>query len=257
MNKSLIQIIVYLILSVNGFGQNKFIITIDEACFQSAETKLIDGTFGLYGDIQTSSYPFWQRDTLIEVLEFKPEQEIYLESRSYTLRFIPNDSTQKAHYEHIHPQNKAVNLSCFFFNKPVPLALKTMKNNDSLKLVSRYAGPTNMETIIPIYTLVMVKKRSHYFAAFRETSGNEQDLLMLNLAIGPHEQKRIKVRKNFIKLTEDQVMKIEAFWSTMAMYWYDQDHSSIPSLTSIHDQNGQLTFPSNEYVSCLLWNELK
>ncbi|MDP4953667.1 MAG: hypothetical protein NWQ53_08490, partial [Flavobacteriales bacterium] len=144
-----------------------------------------------------------------------------------------------------------------FFNKPVPLALKTMKNNDSLKLVSRYAGPTNMETIIPIYTLVMVKKRSHYFAAFRETSGNEQDLLMLNLAIGPHEQKRIKVRKNFIKLTEDQVKKIEAFWSTMAMYWYDQDHSSIPSLTSIHDQNGQLTFPSNEYVSYLLWNELK
>ncbi len=71
MNKELIQLLIFLALSIDGFSQNNFTITIDSACFLSNDSTVLDGIFGLYGDVKIFEYPFWKNDTLIKVLEFK------------------------------------------------------------------------------------------------------------------------------------------------------------------------------------------
>ena len=79
MNKQHIQLLIFLALSIDGFSQNQFTITIDSACFPSNDSTVLDGIFGLYGNVKTSEYPFWKKDTLMKVLEFKQKQVLTLE----------------------------------------------------------------------------------------------------------------------------------------------------------------------------------
>lgn len=255
MNKLLIQLI-FLTIPLVGFCQEEFTITIDCACFQSDNSTKLDGQFGLYGDMRISKHPFWVEDTLIKTLEFKSEQALELEPMPYTLRYIPNDSTERSHSVQIHSQSNYKNLSCFFFNKSYPLILREMKNNDYIKIVSRYAGPTNMDTDIPIYGLIIVKKRGKYYAAYQESSTNEQGLRFIDIQTQPIKGEKIKIDSRYLKLTEEQLKIIEEFWGSMEKYWLDNDSSLRISNTVIYDKNDSFKFLSNEYISQILWGKL-
>ena len=256
MNRTLTHIFIFIILSVKGFSQSQFVIKIDSTCFQENGVEVLGGKFGLYGDMKIPKHPFWVKDTLIKDLEFKKEQVLKLEDMHYTLRFIPDDSTQQIHSVSIHPQNKYVTLSCFFFDKSYPLNLRRMKHNDCLTLVSRYAGPTNMNTAIRIISLIIVKKRGNYYASYWESSTNEQGLITLDLPIYTTQGKDIKIDENYIKLNNGQLGVIEEFWGSMNTYWLDNDYRSIPSQTIIYDKNGYISFQSKEYISAILWKKL-
>lgn len=258
MNKQLIQLLIFLALSIDGFSQNQFTITIDSACFKSNDSLVLDGTFGIYGDMKISEYPFCIKDTLIKVLEFKKEQVLTLEPMQYTLRYIPDDSTQNEHSVTFYSQDRNINLSCFFFNKSYSLALKNMENNDYIKLISRYNGMTNMETMIQIHSLIIVKKRGNYYALYQQSVTNEQGLRFGDIQLQPVKEKKIKIDKNYLKLTNEQLRTIEEFWNNMHVYWLDNDSSGsyIPSKTIIYDKNGHISFQSKKYISELLWNKL-
>ena len=258
MSKAIIQFLILLMVSLETLSQETVKITIDSSCFQSNETTVLDGTFGLYGDVKTSEYPFWIKDTLLKVLEFTKEQVLTLESWQYTLRYTPNDSTQNEHSVTFFPQNGAVNLTCFFFNKAYPLALRTMKNNDYIELISRYAGPTNMSTMIPIHSLIIVKKRRNYYALYQQSETNEQGSLFGDIHLRPVIEKKIKIDENYLKLTSDHLQTIEEFWITMHSYWLENDDSGsfIPSLTIINHKNGHVSFQSKATISALLWSKL-
>lgn len=257
MNNLVIQLLI-LALPLVGFCQEEFKITIDSACCQTVGSTKLDGKFGLYGDMRISKHPFWVKDTLIKTLKFKKEQVLTgLEPMPYTLRFIPNDSTERSHSVQIYSLSNYKNLSCFFFNKSYPLVLREMKNNDLIKLVSRYAGNTNMATAIPLYTLIIVKKRGNYYARYWETSTNEQGLKFIDIQTQPVKDEKIKINSSYMKLSEEQLNTIENFWSTMETYWLDNDYSSILSNTIIYDINGYVNFQSNEYISQILWEKLK
>lgn len=258
MYKQLIQLLLFLFLSMEGFSQYQFTITIDSACFKSNDSIVLDGTFGLYGDVKIAEYPFWIKDTLLKVLEFRKEQVLTLEPMQYTLRYTPDDSTQNEHSVTFYPQNGTVNLTCFFFNKVYPLALRTMKNNEYLELISRYNGMANMETMIQIYSLIIVKKRGNYYALYQQSVTNEQGLRFGDIELQPVKEKKIKIDKNYLKLTNEQLRTIEEFWNNMHIYWLDNDSSGsyIPSQTIIYDKNGHISFQSKKYISELLWNKL-
>ena len=258
MNKQIIQLLTFLFLSLEGFCQNHFTITIDSACFRSSNSIVLDGKFGLYGDMKISEYPFWIKDTLIKVLEFKQEQVLTLEPMQYTLRYIPNDSTQKEHSVIFYSQNRNINLSCFFFNKSYPLALRTMKNNEYLEIVSRYAGNTNMDTEIPVLSLIIVKKRRNYYALYQQTVTNEQGLPIDDIQVRPIKDQKIKIDENYLRLTSEQLRTIEDFWSNIHIYWVDNEFPGnyIPSRTILYDKNGHISFQSKKYISELLWNKL-
>jgi hypothetical protein len=244
-------------LSKDGFSQNQIKIIIDSACFRPEEKTVLDGTFGLYGDMRIPKHPFWIKDTLIKTLEFKQEQILTeLESMPYTLRFIPKNSTEKSHSVQIHPQTNYKNLSCYFFNKTYPLVLREMKNNDYIKIVTNYAGITNIATAIPIYTLIIVKKRVYYYAKYWETSTNEQGLRFMDIKTQPVKDEKIKIDSSYVKLSEEQLDIIEKFWSNMHTFWLDNDYSSIPSNTVIYDKNAYFNFQSNQYISKILWEKL-
>jgi hypothetical protein len=256
MSKLLIQLLI-LTFPLSGFCQNEFKITIDSACFQSNDSIELDGKFGLYGDMRITKHPFWVKDTLIKTLEFKQEQILTeLEPMPYTLRFIPKDSTERSHSVQIHSQSNYKNISCFFFNKTYPLVLREMKNNDYIKIVSSYAGPTNMATAIPIYTLIIVKKRRYYYARYWESSTDEQGLRFMDIKTQPVKDEKIKIDNSYVKLSEKQLDIIEKFWSNMYTFWFDNDYSSEPSNTVIYDKNGNFNFQSNEYISQNLWKKL-
>lgn len=270
MYKQLIQLLLFLFLSMEGFSQYQFTITIDSACFRSNDSIVLDGTFGLYGDVKIAEYPFWIKDTLLKVLEFRKdqvltfepnfrkEQVLTLEPMQYTLRYTPDDSTQNEHSVTFYPQNGTVNLTCFFFNKVYPLALRTMKNNEYLELVSRYAGNTNMYTEIPVLSLIIVKKRRNYYALYQQSVTNEQGLPIGEIPVRPIKNQKIKIDENYLKLTSEQLRTIEAFWDNMHIYWVDNESSGnyIPSQTIIYDKNGYFGFQSKKYISELLWNKL-
>lgn len=258
MNKKLLQLLILLVLSIEGYSQNQFTITIDSACFKSNNTTVLAGTLGLYGDVKTSEYPFWIKDTLIKVLEFKKEQVLTLEPMQYTLRYIPADSTQNEHSVTFYPQHRNVNLTCFFFNKSYPLALKTMKNNEYLEFVSRYAGNTNMDTEIPVRSLKIVKKQRNYYALYQQSVTNERGLLIGDIQVRPIKNQKIKIDENYLKLTHEQLRTIEEFWSNLHIYWLDNEFSGnyLPSQTIIYDKNGYISFQSKKYISELLWNKL-
>jgi hypothetical protein len=255
LKKQIIQLLIFLFLSIEGFSQNQFTITIDSSCFQSNEKTVLDGTFGLYGDVKIDEYPFWIKDTLLKVLEFRKEQVLTLEPMQYTLRYTPDDSTQNEHSVTFYPQNGTVNLSCFFFNKSYPLVLRTMKNNEYLELVSRYAGKTNMDTGIPVLRLIIVKKRRNYYALYQQsvTKGVFGDI-----QVQPIKDQKIKINENDLKLTSEQLRTIEEFWDNMHIYWVDNESTGnyIPSQTIIYDKNGHFGFQSKKYISELLWNKL-
>jgi len=258
MNKQLIQLLIFLALSIEGFSQNQFTITIDSACFKSNDSIVLDGTFGIYGDMKISEYPFWIKDTLIKVLEFKKEQILTLEPMQYTLRYIPDDSTQNEHSVTFYSQDRNVNLSCFFFNKSYPLALRTMKNNDYIEIISRYAGKTNLDTKISVISLIIVKKRRNYYALYQQSVTNEQGLPIGDIPLRPVKDKKNKIDENYLKLTNEQLRTIEEFWSNMHIYWLDNGSSGsyIPSQTNIYAKNGYISFQSKKYISELLWNKL-
>lgn len=258
MQKQLIQLLIFLFLSIEGFSQNQFTITIDSSCFQSNVKTVLDGTFGLYGDVKIAEYPFRIKDTLLKVLEFKQEQVLTLEPMQYTLRYISNDSTQNEHSVTFYLQDRNINLSCFFFNKSYSLALRTMENNDYIKLVSRYAGKTNMDTEIPVLSLIIVKKRGNYYALYQQSITNEQGLRFGDIQVRPIKDQKIKIDENYLKLTSEQLRTIEEFWDNMHIYWVDNESSGsyIPSKTIIHDKNGYFGFQSKKYISELLWNKL-
>jgi hypothetical protein len=270
MKKQLIQLLIFLFLSMEGFSQYQFTITIDSACLRSNDSIVLDGTFGLYGDVKIAEYPFWIKDTLLKVLEyrkeqvltfepnFRKEQVLKLEPMQYTLRYTPDDSTQNEHSVTFYPQNETINLSCFFFNKSYSLALKSMENNDYIKLISRYNGMTNMETMIQIHSLIIVKKRGNYYALYQQSVTNEQGLRFGDIQLQPAKEKKIKIDKNYLKLTNEQIRTIEEFWNNMHIYWLDNDSSGsyIPSQTIIYDKNGHISFQSKKYISELLWNKL-
>lgn len=255
MKKQLIQLLIFLFLSIEGFSQNPFTITIDSSCFQSNEKTVFDGTLGLYGDVKIAEYPFWIKDTLLKVLEFRKKQVLTLESMQYTLRYTPVDSTQNEHSVSFYPQNGTVNLSCFFFNKSYPLVLRTMKNNEYLELVSRYAGKTNMDTEIPVHSLLIVKKRRNYYALYQQSVIKG---VFGDIQVRPIKGQKIKIDENYLKLTSEQLRTIEEFWETMPIYWIDNESSGnyIPSQTIIYDKNRFFDFQSKKYVSELLWNKL-
>jgi len=256
MKKLFLQLL-YLTLPLTGFCQEKFTITIDSACFQSNDSIKLDGEFGLYGDMRITKHPFWVKDTLMKTLEFKQEQILTgLEPMQYTLRFTPYDSTERSHSVQIHSQSNYINLSCFFFNKSYPLVLREMKNNDYIKLVSSYAGPTNMATAIPIYALIIVKKRRYYYARYWETSTNEHGLRFMDIKTQPVRDEKIKIDSSYVKLSEEHLEIIENFWSNLYTCWFDNDYSSIPSNTVVYDKNGYFNFQSNEYISQILWEKL-
>ncbi|QSS97587.1 hypothetical protein [Psychroflexus sp. ALD_RP9] len=207
--------------------------------------------------MRISKHPFLVKDTLIKTLEFKKEQVLTdLEPMPYTIRFIPKDSTERSHSVQIHSRSDYKNLSCFFFNKTYPLVLRKMKNNDYIKIVSCYAGPTNMATAIPIYTLKIAKKRGRYFMKYWETSTNEQGLRFIDLQVQPVKDDKIKIDRSYVKLSDEQLGVIENFWRNMYTYWFDNDYSSITSNTVIYDKNGYFNFQSNRYVSQILWGKL-
>lgn len=252
-NKTLTHILIFLILSVKGFSQGEFVIRIDSTCFQENGIEVLDGKFRLYGDIKISKHPFWVKDTIVKNLEFKKEQVLKLEDMPYTLRFTPKDSIQKVHSISIHPQNKYVALSCFFFDKSYPLNLREMKHNDCLTLISQYAGETIPSSAIPISSLVIVKKRGNYYASYSGFSTNEQNI---KIPIDPIKGKDIKINENYIKLNNRQLGIIEEFWKNMHTYWSDNDYNYTPSKTIIYDKNGYISFQSKEYISELLWGKL-
>ncbi len=258
MKKQLIQLLIFLFLSMEGFSQYQFTITIDSACLRSNDSIILDGTFGLYGDVKIAEYPFWIKDTLLKVLEYRKEQVLTLEPMQYTLRYTPDDSTQKEHSVIFYSQHGNINLTCFFFNKAYPLALRTMKNNDYIELISRYAGETNMYTMIPIHSLIIVKKRRNYYALYQQSATNEQGRLIGDIQARPVIEKKIKIDENYLKLTSEQLRIIEELWSTMHSYWLENDYSGsyIPSLTIINDKNGHISFQSKVNISALLWNRL-
>jgi hypothetical protein len=258
MSKAIIQLLILLVVSSEVLSQEKVTITIDAVCFRSVDSMVLDGTFGLYGDMKIAEYPFWIKDTLLKVLEFKKEQVLTLEPMQYTLRYTPDDSTQREHSVTFYSQHGNINLSCFFFNKAYPLALRTMKNNDYIELISRYAGETNMYTMIPTHSLIIVKKRRNYYALYQQSATNEQGRLIGDIQARPVIEKKIKIDENYLKLTSEQLRIIEEFWSTMHSYWLDNDYSGsfIPSLTIINDKNGHISFQSKAYISALLWNKL-
>jgi hypothetical protein len=258
MTKAIIRLLIFLMLSLEVLSQEKVTITIDSVCFQSNDAIVLDGTFGLYGDMKISKYPFLIKDTLIKVLEFKKEQVLTLEPMQYTLRYIPDDSTQNVHSVTFYPQHRNVNLTCFFFNKSYPLDLWNMKDNDYIELISRYAGVTNMYTKIPIHSLIIVKERGDFYALYQQSTTNEQGRLLGEIQLLPVKEKKIKIDKNYLKLTNEQLRTIEEFWNTMHIYWLDNDYSGsyIPTKTIIHYKNGQISFQSKKYISELLWNKL-
>ena len=270
MNKQLIQLLIFLFLSIEGFSQNQFTITIDSSCFQSKEKTVLDGTFGLYSDVKIAEYPFWIKDTLIKVLEFRKEQVLTLEPNfrkeqvltlepmHYTLRYTPDDSTKKGHSVTFYSQDRNINLSCFFFNKSYSPALNNLKNNDYIKLISRYNGMTNMETMIQIHSLIIVKKRGNYYALYQQSVTNEQGLRFGDIQLQPVKENKIKIDENYLKLTNEQLRTIEEFWNNMHIYWVDNESSGnyIPSQTIIYDKNGFSSFQSKKYISELLWKKL-
>jgi len=258
MSKAIIQLLIFLVVSLEVLSQEKVTITIDSVCFRSNDSIVLDGTFGLYGDVKIAEHPFWIKDTLIKVLEFRKEQVLTLESMQYTLRYIPDDSTQNEHSVIFYPQHGNVNLTCFFFNKSYPLDLRTMKNNDYIKLISRYAGPANMETVIPIYSLTIVKNKGDYYALYQQSVTNEQGLRFVDIQVRPIKDQKIEIDENYLKLTSEQLQTIEEFWNTMHIYWIDNDYSGsyISSQTRIYDKNGYFGFQSKKYISVLLWNKL-
>jgi hypothetical protein len=258
MDKAIVQLLIFFVVSLEVLSQEKVTITIDSVCFRSNHAMVLDGTFGLYGDMKISKYPFWIKDTLIKVLEFKKEQVLTLEPMQYTLRYIPDDSTQNELSITFYSQHRNVNLSCFFFNKSYPLALRTMKNNDYIEIISRYAGMTNLYTKISVISLIIVKKRRNYYALYQQSVTNEQGLLIGDIQARPVKGEKIKIDKNYLKLTNEQLRIIEEFWSNMHIYWLDNDYSGshIPSQTIIYDKNGNISFQSKKYISELLWNKL-
>ncbi len=249
-------ILILLILPVKGFGQHQFKINVDSVCFQSTQSKQLKGLFGLYGDMRIENHPFWVKDTLIKKLQFKAEQILDLEDMPYTLRFIPKDSTQITHSVPIHARNKNISLSCFFFDKSYSYNFKTMKHNDYVQFVSKYAGPTNMDTRIPIYTLIIIKKRRNYYASFQQSFTNEQGLRFGDIQTRHQQNKKIKIDKSYIKLSDSQLKTIEDFWNKVDTYWLDQDYNSIPSQTYIYHKNGFFNFQAKKYISKLLWEKL-
>jgi hypothetical protein len=257
MHKLPFLLTIMFMLSLDGLSQHHFQINIDAACFQSNEEGTLDGTFGLYGDMSIPEHPFWVEDTLIQKLEFKKEQVLNLEPMQYTIRFTPNDSMERSHSVQVYSQTNYHHLSCFFFNKSYPLRLKDMQNNEYVKIVSRYAGPTNMATVIPIYTLMIVYKRGKYYARFWESASNEQGLPFIDEQYQPVEKNKIKMDDDYVKLNEEQLRVLEEFWGSMHKYWLDQDYSSTMSHTTITGPSGFSSFQSNAYISQLLWEKLK
>jgi len=258
LNKTLLILLFFLGLT-KGYSQIQFIILIDSACFVSNKTAELDGTFALFGDLKASEHRLWAVDTLIQKLEYEQEQTLSLQSQQYTLRFIPNDTAQQTHSVNFHPQIGLINLSCFFFNQSYPSTLYTLKNNEYIKIISQYAGPTNMSTMIPIYSLLIVKKRGDYYAIFTESTTNEQGfLLQLKIRERPVKGERIKIDERFIKLTSEQLQTLERCWDSMHTFWLDNEYirNYIPSQTIIYDNNGTHHFQSNTYLSQWFWSNL-
>lgn len=256
MNKLFLHII-FLVCPLLGLSQVEFTITIDAACFQLGTAVELDGEFGLYGEMRIPEHPFWVEDTLIQKLEFKKEQVLNLEPMQYTIRFTPNDAMERSHSVQVHSQTNHHHLSCFFFNKSYPLRLKDTQNNEYVKVVSRYAGSTNMDTVIPVYTLMIVNKRGKYYARFWESASNEQGLPFIDEQYQPVEKNKIKMDDNYAKLNEEQLRVLEEFWGSMHKYWLDQDYSFTMSQTTITGPSGFSSFQSNAYISQLLWEKLK
>ena len=78
MSKAIIQLLILLVVSSEVLSQEKVTITIDSVCFRSDDSIVLDGTFGLYGDMKIPEYPFWIKDTLLKVLEYRKEQVLTL-----------------------------------------------------------------------------------------------------------------------------------------------------------------------------------
>lgn len=258
MGKTIVQLLIFLVVSLEVLSQEKVTITIDSVCFQSNETTVLDGSFGLYGDVKIAEHPFWIKDTLLKVLEFRKEQVLTLEPMQYILRYIPDDSKQNEHSVTFYSQHGNVNLSCFFFNKSYPLALRTMKNNYYIEFISRYAGNTNMNTMIPIHSLIIVKKRRNYYALYQQAATNEHGRLIGDIPLKQVIGKKIKIDENYMKLTNEQLLTIEEFWNTMHIYWLENDYSGsfIPYLTIINVKNGRISFQSKGSISTMLWDKL-
>lgn len=256
------RILIFILLFFNSLkthSQIECTVLIDSACFITNETTELDGTFALFGDLKASEHPLWAIDTLIQKLEFKKKQTLSLQSQQYTLRYIPNDTTQQTHSVNFYPQIGLISLSCFFFNQSYPSTLTSLKNNEFIKIVSQYAGPTNMSTMIPIYSLLIVKKRGDYYATFSESSTNEQGFIVqLKIREQPVKGERIKIDERFIKLTSEQLQIIEEFWGNMHSFWLDNGYlrNVIPSQNIIYDNNGTHSFQSTIYLSQQLWDQL-
>ena len=117
---------------------------------------------------------------------------------------------------------------------------------------------TNMDTEIPVLSLIIVKKRRNYYALYQQSVTNEQGLLIGDIHLRPIKDHKIKIDENYLKLTSEQLRIIEEFWDNMYIYWVDNESSGshIPSQTIIYDKNGHISFQSKKYISELLWNKL-
>lgn len=265
MIKTLLQCFLLFAISFQVFSQNQVILTIDSNCFKPTNTNLLDGKLCLYGSMKLPKHPFWVNDTLIQELAFKKKQILTLEPMQYTLKFIPNDSTQKSHVHSFHPQNKYVHLNCFFFNKPFPYSsfINSMKNNDFIVFSSCYFGPTNAESILPIYTLTILKKRGNFYAAYSKSTTNEQGFVLRERIYptipSPYNKKnKIKLTDAYCKLTDKDVQLIQEFENDIGNLVLDDYTKTefMVSTSSIFYKDGYTSFLAKGYISTLLWDKL-
>lgn len=128
-----------------------------------------------------------------------------------------------------------------------------MKNKDYIKFVSHYNGEMSMETMISVYGLTIVKKRGSYYALYAESVINEQGYLAMSQIKPIYKKKKVKLTKDFLKLSKKQLQTIEYFWANMGAYAF---YDGLYLQTTIYNENGIFSFQTKDYISKLLWNEL-
>lgn len=68
-----------------------------------------------------------------------------------------------------------------------------------------------------------------------------------------YKKKKVKLTKDFLKLSKKQLQTIEHFWANMGAYAF---YDGLYLQTTIYNENGIFSFKTKDYISKLLWNEL-
>ncbi len=181
------RLILFLITSMPTnklYGQIELSLNIDTLCTCTDSTKpSIQGTFGLYQQVNKAPYASIFKDTLVKVLDYIKTQNLVLAAGHYKLIFTPFDTSRSPNEHYFYPYQglSDVRLTCFFFNKKYKSFLSQMEEGNTLTFYSSYHGITHEEMLIPASVVTITKERGAYYMAYNRCDYYSHELIHLRV----------------------------------------------------------------------------